>query len=66
VASWFLASFAGSLAAGLVGSMWTYMSHPAFFVLLAAICAFSAVGLRLLDARARRVGEATKRQADPG
>jgi POT family proton-dependent oligopeptide transporter len=48
VASWFLASFAGSLAAGLVGTLWAHMSHPAFFVLLAGICALSAVGLRLL------------------
>jgi len=55
VASWFLASFAGSLAAGFVGSLWTRMSHPAFFGLLAVICAFSAIGLRLLDGRARLV-----------
>ena len=33
VASWFLATFAGNLAAGLVGTLWTRMSHPAFFVL---------------------------------
>ena len=39
VASWFLATFAGNLAAGLVGTLWTRMSHPAFFALLAAICA---------------------------
>ena len=55
VASWFLATFAGNLAAGLVGTLWTRMSHPAFFVLLAAICGCSAIGLRLMDARARQV-----------
>jgi proton-dependent oligopeptide transporter, POT family len=55
VASWFLATFAGSLAAGVVGSLWTRMSHAGFFALLAAICACSAVGLRMLDARARSV-----------
>ncbi|HEX6397736.1 MAG TPA: peptide MFS transporter [Steroidobacteraceae bacterium] len=48
VASWFLASFAGSLAAGVVGTLWARMSHPAFFVLLAGICTLAAVGLRLM------------------
>jgi POT family proton-dependent oligopeptide transporter len=66
VASWFLATFAGSLAAGLVGSLWTRMSHPAFFVLLAVICAFSAVGLRLMDARARQVSKEARLRVDPG
>jgi proton-dependent oligopeptide transporter, POT family len=55
VASWFLASFAGSLSAGLVGTLWTRMSHPAFFTLLAAICAIAALGLRLMDGRAREI-----------
>jgi POT family proton-dependent oligopeptide transporter len=55
VASWFLATFAGSLAAGLVGSLWTRMTHPAFFVMLAVICAVAAAGLRVLDGRARPV-----------
>ncbi|HLA72663.1 MAG TPA: peptide MFS transporter [Steroidobacteraceae bacterium] len=66
VASWFLASFAGSLAAGLVGSLWTQMSHPGFFALLAAICAFAAIGLRLMDSRARLVAEVSRPRADPG
>jgi POT family proton-dependent oligopeptide transporter len=66
VASWFLASFAGSLAAGLVGSLWTQMSHPVFFALLAAICAFAAIGLRLMDSRARLVAEVSRPRADPG
>ena len=54
VASWFLASFAGSLTAGVVGTLWTRMNHPAFFVLLAGICAISALGLRLMDSHARQ------------
>jgi POT family proton-dependent oligopeptide transporter len=66
VASWFLASFAGSLAAGLVGSLWTHMSHPVFFAILAAICAFAAIGLRLMDSRARLVAEVSRHRADPG
>ena len=42
------------------------MSHPAFFALLAAICVFSAFGLRLMDGRARQVAPELRPQADPG
>jgi proton-dependent oligopeptide transporter, POT family len=66
VASWFLATFAGSLAAGLVGSLWTNMSHPVFFALLAVICGVSAVGLRLLNARAAHVAQEARPRADLG
>jgi POT family proton-dependent oligopeptide transporter len=66
VASWFLATFAGSLAAGLVGTFWTRMSHPAFFALLAGLCVCSAVGLRLMDARARGVIQQKQLTTDPG
>jgi proton-dependent oligopeptide transporter, POT family len=65
VASWFLASFAGSLAAGLVGTLWTRMSHPAFFVVLGAICAIAALGLRLMEAHARPAAPEYRPQADP-
>jgi len=57
VGSWFLATFAGNLASGLVGSLWSHMSHPVFFVLVAGICVFAAIGLRLMDARARLASE---------
>ena len=66
VASWFLASFAGSLAAGLVGTLWTHMSHPAFFAVLAAICMFSAFALRQMDSRARQLAPELRPQTDPG
>jgi proton-dependent oligopeptide transporter, POT family len=66
VASWFLATFAGNLAAGVVGTLWTRMSHSVFFVLLAAICLCSAVGLRLMDGRARLVIHGNRSQTDPG
>jgi len=55
VASWFVATCAGNFAGGLVGMLWPHMSHPAFFTLLAAICAVAALGLRLMDTRARLV-----------
>jgi proton-dependent oligopeptide transporter, POT family len=66
VASWFLATFAGNLAAGVVGTLWTRMSHPVFFVLLAAICVFAAIGLRLMDVRARQVLQQTRVDPNPG
>jgi proton-dependent oligopeptide transporter, POT family len=64
VASWFLSIFAGSLSAGAVGTLWTHMSHPAFFCLLAAICASAALLLRLLDGRARHVVPISLAQSD--
>jgi POT family proton-dependent oligopeptide transporter len=54
VAAWYLAIFTGSLAAGLVGTLWSGMSHPAFFLLLAAIAATAAVMLRSLDPLVRK------------
>lgn len=48
VASWFLALFTGSLAAGFVGSLWGDLSHPVFFVLLTGICGLAALALRFL------------------
>ena len=66
VASWFLASFAGSLTAGLVGTLWTRMSHPAFFVFLAAICTVAALGLRLMDGHARHLAPQFQPQTDLG
>jgi len=66
VASWFLASFAGSLSAGFVGSLWGRMSHAAFFALLLAICILAAISLRLLDGRAKNVAAITTAQANLG
>jgi POT family proton-dependent oligopeptide transporter len=66
VASWFLATFAGNLASGVVGTLWTRMNHPAFFALMTAICALAALGLRLFDARARNVALTLRPQAGPG
>ena len=55
VASWFLATFAGNLAAGVVGTLWTRMSHPAFFASscrdLRVLCHWTAP-----DGRARPPG----------
>jgi POT family proton-dependent oligopeptide transporter len=55
VAAWYLAIFAGSLAAGQVGRLWSRLDHVAFFVLLAGIAIVSAVLLYALDRPAKRV-----------
>jgi proton-dependent oligopeptide transporter, POT family len=62
VAAWYLATFAGSLAAGLVGTLWSRTSHGLFFLLLAALAASAALLLRQLDGRAQKV----LRQAEIG
>jgi POT family proton-dependent oligopeptide transporter len=47
---WFLAKFAGSLLAGYLGTFWTQISHPTFFLIGAA--AAGLAGLALLAFRA--------------
>jgi POT family proton-dependent oligopeptide transporter len=49
VAAWYITIFSGSLAAGLVGTLWSRMGHGAYFALLAAIAAVAALLLRTLD-----------------
>jgi proton-dependent oligopeptide transporter, POT family len=53
VAAWFFAGFAGNLLAGALGALWSQTSHEAFFGLMAAVAAASALMLRLLVGRAR-------------
>ncbi len=55
VAAWYFAIFTGSLTAGLVGSLWSSLSHALFFGLLALIATVSALILLALDRPARRV-----------
>ncbi len=55
VAAWYLAIFSGSLTAGLVGSFWSSMTPPFFFLLLAVIATISAGMLLALDRSARRI-----------
>jgi len=56
VAFWFGATFAGSLFAGLVGTLWSTLPHASFFALLAAIALTGALALRLLNGPATRYG----------
>ena len=55
VGAWFLIIFSGSLSAGLVGRLYSSMSHPGFFCLLATLAALSAAFLWLLNPATERV-----------
>jgi POT family proton-dependent oligopeptide transporter len=55
VAAWYLATFAGSLTAGLVGTLWSRTSHAVFFLLLAGLCGVAAAMLRALDPMEQRL-----------
>lgn len=55
VAAWFLAIFTGSLLAGAVGALWSWISHAGFFVLLAGLALLAACVLWLLDRPIRTV-----------
>jgi POT family proton-dependent oligopeptide transporter len=46
VAAWFLATFSGSLAAGVVGTLWSSVHHAQFFLIL-ALLAVGAAGMLL-------------------
>ena len=49
VASWFLTIFSGSLLAGLVGSLWSRISHGAFFLVLAGFAVGATVLLWIIE-----------------
>ncbi|MEP6483316.1 MAG: peptide MFS transporter [Rudaea sp.] len=55
VAAWFLAIFTGSFAAGLVGTLWSGMTHSVYFVMLAVIALVAAALLLALDKNTRRI-----------
>ena len=62
VAAWYLAIFAGSLAAGQVGRLWSRTGHTSFFIVLAGIAVAAALLLYLLDRPTRQV----LARAEPG
>jgi POT family proton-dependent oligopeptide transporter len=55
IAAWFFAIFTGSMTAGLVGTLWSRLSHPLYFVLLAVIASLAAALLLALDRGTRKV-----------
>jgi POT family proton-dependent oligopeptide transporter len=64
VAAWYLASFAGSLSAGLVGALWSKMDHAPYFLLLAAIATVAAVLLRLADPLEHRLAASKAHESE--
>ena len=54
VAAWYLSIFTGSLAAGLVGTLWGKMPHSAYFLLLAGIATGAALLLSIIDPLVKR------------
>ncbi len=59
VGAWFLIIFSGSLSAGAIGTMWSRVSHSAFFTLLSVISVLAAALLLGLDRITRRAESAT-------
>jgi len=57
VASWYLLIFTGSLFAGFIGSLWSVLSRPAYFLLLAGLGIISAAILRSLEEFCRKVDD---------
>ena len=55
VAAWYFAIFTGSLAAGQVGRLWSYIDRIPFFMLLAGIASGAAFLLYLLDRPTKRI-----------
>jgi proton-dependent oligopeptide transporter, POT family len=55
VAAWFFVVCTGSLSAGVVGTLWSRISHAGFFAILAVISAIAAAMLLVLDSAIRRV-----------
>ena len=47
-------NLSGSLLAGVVGTLWTHVGHPAFFLLLATLAVLAAAMLWRLDRPIRR------------
>jgi POT family proton-dependent oligopeptide transporter len=58
VAAWYLAIFTGSMTAGVIGSWYSRLTPPFFFLVLTGVASLAAVMLLLLDRRARAVEEA--------
>jgi POT family proton-dependent oligopeptide transporter len=58
VAAWYLAIFTGSLTAGFIGSWYSSLKPPFFFLVLSAVATLASAMLLMLDRRARAVEEA--------
>jgi proton-dependent oligopeptide transporter, POT family len=59
IALWFFAAFAGNLAAGALGTLWSALSPAGFFCATAGVAAVSAVGLLFFDRSVRAASAAS-------
>lgn len=59
MAVWFMAIFAGSLAAGAVGVLWSRIPHSLFFLLIAGFAGASSLIFLLFDRSAKKIEAAT-------
>jgi POT family proton-dependent oligopeptide transporter len=64
VAAWFLASFAGNLLAGALGTLWSRLSPASFFGLMAMVAGVSALLMVCMAPTARRAEEAEQSAQD--
>jgi len=55
VAAWFLVISSGTLSAGIVGTLWSHISHAEFFAILTVISGIAAALLFALDPSIRRI-----------
>ncbi|MCP9222634.1 peptide MFS transporter [Erythrobacter sp. LQ02-29] len=55
VAAWYLTIFAGSLGAGVVGTLWSVTDHALYFAFLAGLAGLAAGMLRLIDPLETRI-----------
>lgn len=60
IAAWFLASFAGNLLSGVVGTWYEAMGPAGFFALMAATCVLASLMLIAIDAASSRALVASK------
>jgi POT family proton-dependent oligopeptide transporter len=54
IATWFFAGFAGNLLAGGLGVLWSDLTQPVFFAVIAGVSALAALGLWALVPAGRR------------
>ena len=65
IAAWYLAAFAGNLAAGAIGTTWSAMSPSAYFALMAVVACMSCLCLILLARPFRTLERANSQSRAP-
>ncbi|HKD24259.1 MAG TPA: peptide MFS transporter [Rhizomicrobium sp.] len=65
IATWFFAGFAGNLLAGWIGTLWSDLSTPMFFAVVAGVGFLSAVLLALFIPSASRAERSLNMSATP-